>query len=310
MRRACHCRRSALSAENRNYDEAARITGRSFLFQPEHERVMYELARRTAAHDTVVDVDGIRIGDGFTVIAGPCAIEDEIQIETVARAVRAHGGALLRGGAFKPRTSPYSFQGLGERGVELIAQASRHYRLPAVVEALDIEQLPLLAQQVGMIQIGARNMQNFALVKAAARTGRPLLLKRGPAATLDELLYAAEYALLEGNANVVLCERGVRGFDPHTRNLFDLAGALRLKELTHLPVIVDPSHATGRRSLVAPLVLASAAAGLDGAIIEVHPEPERSLSDADQAIDLDAFAALMRGLELIAPSKVASLAGR
>ncbi len=157
-----------------------------------------------------------------------------------------------------------------------------------------------------MIQIGARNMQNFALLRAAARTGRPVLLKRGPAATLDELLCAAEYLLLEGNPNVVLCERGVRGFDAHTRNLFDLAGALRLKELTHLPVIVDPSHATGRRSLVAPLVAASAAAGLDGAIIEVHPDPSRALSDAEQALDLADFAQLMRRLAPFAASKVAS----
>jgi 3-deoxy-7-phosphoheptulonate synthase len=271
---------------------------------------MYELAKRVGSTATVVDVQDVRIGEGFTMIAGPCAVEDEFQIETIARAVRMSGGSILRGGAYKPRTSPYSFQGLGEDGVALIAHASRHHHLPAVVEALDAEQLPLLAQSVGMIQIGARNMQNFALVKAAARTGLPLLLKRGPAATLDELLYAAEYALLEGNPNVVLCERGIRGFDPHTRNVFDLAGALRLKELTHLPVIVDPSHATGRRSLIAPLVLASAAAGLDGAMIEIHPEPARSRSDAEQALDLDAFADLMGRLEALAPPKVASAAGR
>ncbi len=271
---------------------------------------MYELARRGASADTVVDVDGVRIGDSFVVIAGPCAIEDDIQIETIARAVTTHGGAMLRGGAYKPRTSPYSFQGLGDAGVELIGRASRHHRIPAVVEALDTEQLPILSRHISMIQIGARNMQNFALLKAAARTGLPVLLKRGPAATLDELLYAAEYALLEGNRNVVLCERGIRGFDPQTRNVFDLAGALRLKELTHLPVIVDPSHATGRRSLIAPLVLASAAAGLDGAIIEIHPEPARSRSDAEQALDLDSFAELMRRLDALAPSKVASIAGR
>ncbi|MBV8637077.1 MAG: 3-deoxy-7-phosphoheptulonate synthase [Candidatus Eremiobacteraeota bacterium] len=271
---------------------------------------MYELARRGSSGDTIVDVGGVRIGNGFVVMAGPCAIEDDIQIETVARAVNAHGGAILRGGAYKPRTSPYSFQGLGDTGVELIARASRHHRLPTVVEALDAEQLPVLAQHVSMIQIGARNMQNFTLVKAAARTGLPILLKRGPAATLDEVLYAAEYALLEGNANVVLCERGIRGFDPQTRNVFDLAGALRLKELTHLPVIVDPSHATGRRSLIPPLVLAAAAAGLDGAMIEIHPEPARSRSDAEQALDLETFADLMCRLGALAPSKVASLAGR
>jgi len=262
---------------------------------------MYELARRKGDETTVVEVGDARIGEGFTVIAGPCAIEDELQMETVARGVLAAGAVLLRGGAYKPRTSPYSFQGLGDRGVELIAAVSRRHAIPAVVEALSTDQLPLLAQNVGMIQIGARSMQNFVLIAAAARTGLPILLKRGPAATLDEVLYAAEYALLEGNPNVVLCERGVRGFDDQTRNLFDLAGALRLKELTHLPVIVDPSHATGRRSLIAPLVAASAAAGLDGAMIEVHPEPARSRSDAEQAIDLNDFAQLMARIGLAPP---------
>lgn len=277
---------------------------------------MYELAQRGTRAQTVVDVDGRCIGDGFIVIAGPCAVEDELQIETAARAVAEHGAAMLRAGAYKPRTSPYSFQGLGDRGVELVSAAARRHALPAVVEALEGEQLPLLAREVSMIQIGARNMQNFALIRAAARTGKPLLLKRGAAATLDEVLFAAEYALLEGNPNVVLCERGVRGFDPHTRNLFDLAGALRLKELTHLPVIVDPSHATGRRSLVGPLVLAAAAAGLDGAIIEVHPEPARARSDAEQALDLLDFADLMARLRHFGlsqpaePSKVAAGASR
>ncbi len=271
---------------------------------------MYERARRTADATTTVKVGDVTIGDGFVVIAGPCAIEDEMQIESAARGVAQHGAQLLRGGAYKPRTSPYSFQGLGDRGVELIAAASRRSGLPAVVEALAVEQLPVLAERVGMIQIGARNMQNFALIQAAARTGLPLLLKRGPAATLDEVLYAAEYALLEENPNVVLCERGIRGFDPHTRNLFDLAGALRLKELTHLPVIVDPSHATGRRSLIAPLVAAAAACGLDGAMVEVHPEPARARSDAEQALDLDAFAELMERLAAVAPPKIVSAACR
>ncbi len=271
---------------------------------------MYELARRKGEEVTVVEVGGVRIGEGFTMIAGPCAIEDELQMETVARGLASAGAALLRGGAYKPRTSPYSFQGLGDRGVELIAAVSRRHAIPAVVEALSVEQLPLLAKNVGMIQIGARSMQNFVLVAAAARTGLPILLKRGPAATLDELLFAAEYALLEGNPNVVLCERGIRGFDDQTRNLFDLAGALRLKELTHLPVIVDPSHATGRRSLIAPLVAASAAAGLDGAMVEVHPEPARSRSDAEQAIDLAEFSQLMARIGCGPSSKVAVARGR
>ena len=267
---------------------------------------MYELARRVSQADSVVDVDGVRFGEGFTVVAGPCAIEDELQMEAVTRGVAAAGASMLRGGAFKPRTSPYSFQGLGARGVEMIARVAARHHVPAVVEALAEDQLPLLSASVSMIQIGARNMQNFALLRSAARTGRPILLKRGPAATLDEVLYAAEYVLLEGNAAVVLCERGVRGFDPQTRNLFDLAGALRLKELTHLPVIVDPSHATGRRTLIAPLVAASAAAGLDGAIVEVHHDPPRALSDGDQALDLPAFADMMARLEALGTSKVAA----
>ena len=271
---------------------------------------MYELASRGHRKTSIVNVEGASFGSGFVLIAGPCAVEDELQIETVARAVAHEGGAMLRAGAYKPRTSPYSFQGLGDRGVELVSAAARRHRLPTVVEGLAVENLPMLAEHVAMIQIGARNMQNFALIKAAAQTGKPLLIKRGPAATLDEVLYAAEYALLEGNPNVVLCERGIRGFDSATRNVFDIAGALRLKELTHLPVIVDPSHATGRASLVAPLVLASAAAGLDGAIIEIHPEPARALSDKEQALDLDEFAALAKALAAVAPPKVALAVGR
>ena len=267
---------------------------------------MYELAARGQRETSIVAVEGVRFGADFVMIAGPCAVEDELQVETVARAVMHAGGAMLRAGAYKPRTSPYSFQGLGNQGVALAASAARRAGLPTVIEGLDVDHIPLLAESVSMIQIGARNMQNFALIKAAARTGKPLLIKRGPAATLDEVLYAAEYALLEGNPNIVLCERGIRSFDAATRNVFDLAGALRLKELTHLPVIVDPSHATGRASLVAPLVLASAAAGLDGAIIEVHPEPARALSDAEQALDLEQFAALMEKLRGVAIPKVAS----
>jgi 3-deoxy-7-phosphoheptulonate synthase len=229
-------------------------------------------------------------GGGFTLVGGPCSIEDEVQMEAVASAVSAAGGAMLRGGAYKPRTSPYDFQGLGDAALPLIAAAARRHGLPTVVEALSETQVPLVASRVDMIQIGARNMQNVPLLRAAAKTGLPILLKRGPAASLDELLGAAEYVLLEGNENVVLCERGIRGFDTNTRNVCDLGGALRLKELTHLPVILDPSHATGRRSLVEPLVLAAAAAGLDGAIVEVHPDPDRSKSDAAQAIDPATFA--------------------
>ncbi len=249
------------------------------------------LATRRLRQDSVVTAGTARFGGGgFTLVAGPCSIEDEVQMETIATAVSAAGGAMVRGGAYKPRTSPYDFQGMGDAALPRIAAAARRHALPAVVEAMSEAQVEIVADHVEMIQIGARNMQNVALLRAAARTGRPILLKRGPAATLEELIGAAEYILLEGNDDVVLCERGIRGFDTQTRNVCDIAGALRLKELTHLPVILDPSHATGRRSLIEPLVLAAAAAGLDGAIVEVHPDPDRSKSDAAQAIDIPTFA--------------------
>jgi len=261
---------------------------------------MYTLAsRQERASGSRVRAGSVIFGEGFTMIAGPCAIENRAQINATARFVAARGAQMLRGGAYKPRTSPYAFQGLGDEGVLLIAQAKAASDIPCVVEALREADLPVLCKHVDMLQIGARNMQNFSLLRAAARTGKPVLLKRAASATLDEVLYAAEYILLEGNRNVVLCERGVRGFDAHTRNLFDLAGALRLKELTHLPVIADPSHATGRASLIEPVVLAAAAAGLDGAIVEVHPDPPAALSDGEQALDFPAFERLMRRLNAL-----------
>lgn len=259
---------------------------------------MYKLAsKKQASAESTVTVAGVTFGGGgFTIIAGPCAIESRAQIQSAADFIAAHGGNMLRGGAYKPRTSPYAFQGLGDEGVRYIAEAKNAAGIPCVVEALSEAELPTLCRHVDMLQIGARNMQNFSLLRAAAKTGKPVLLKRGPSATLDEVLYAAEYILIEGNANVVLCERGIRGFDSHTRNVFDLAGALRLKELTHLPVIADPSHATGRKSLIEPIVLASAVAGLDGAIIEVHPNPPAALSDAEQALDFRSFEQITRRL--------------
>ena len=261
---------------------------------------MYKLASKKAESRSVVRVGGVEFGGGgFTMIAGPCAIENRPQIERAAQFVASRGAHMVRGGAYKPRTSPYAFQGLGDQGVHLIAGAARSAGIPCVVEALSETELPVLCEHVDMLQIGARNMQNFSLLRAAARTGKPVLLKRGPSATLDEVLYAAEYILVEGNPDVVLCERGIRGFDPHTRNVFDLAGAVRLKELTHLPVIADPSHATGRVSLIEPMVLAAAVAGLDGAIVEVHPTPAAALSDAEQALNFDAFEGLMRRLEAL-----------
>ncbi|MGP6156055.1 MAG: 3-deoxy-7-phosphoheptulonate synthase [Vulcanimicrobiaceae bacterium] len=250
----------------------------------------YRLAQRTGPPSTTFEVGSARFGGSeFTMIGGPCSIESAEQIGAAARAVRDAGGAMLRGGAYKPRTSPYDFQGLGDEGLLLIAEAGRRTGLPVVVEALAESHVTLVAAFADMVQIGARNMQNVPLLRAAARTGMPILLKRGPSATLEELLCAAEYILLEGNERVVLCERGIRSFDSNTRNVFDLGGALRLKELTHLPVIVDPSHASGRRSLIEPLVLAAAAAGVDGAIVEVHPDPDAALSDAAQTIDGETF---------------------
>jgi 3-deoxy-7-phosphoheptulonate synthase len=260
----------------------------------------HRLADRTSASTTPVTAGSAVFGDGgFALIGGPCSIESAHQIETAAAGVAQAGGAMLRGGAYKPRTSPYDFQGLGDAGLPLIAEAGALHDLPVVVEALAESHVPLVAAYADMLQIGARNMQNVPLLRAAARTGLPILLKRGPAATLDELLYAAEYVLVEGNASVVLCERGIRGFDRHTRNVCDLAGALRLKELTHLPVILDPSHASGRRSLIEPLTLAAAAAGLDGAIVEAHPEPSAALCDAAQAIDLADFARIARRVRVL-----------
>jgi 3-deoxy-7-phosphoheptulonate synthase len=251
------------------------------------------LVSRRSNSSTVVAAGSARFGDGgFALIGGPCAIESATQIETIAAAVSAAGAAMLRGGAYKPRTSPYDFQGLGADALPLINEAAQRNRLPAVVEVLAEAQVALMSAYVDMLQIGARNMQNVPLLRAAARSGMPILLKRGAAATLDEILFAAEYILLEGNGRVVLCERGIRGFDSQTRNVCDLGGAIRLKELTHLPVIVDPSHASGRRSMIEPLTLAAAAAGLDGAIVETHCDPDASLSDAAQAIDLPAFARL------------------
>jgi 3-deoxy-7-phosphoheptulonate synthase len=260
----------------------------------------HPLASRSSARTSVVDVAGVRFGDGeFVLIGGPCAIEDADQIESVAQAVSTAGGVMLRGGAYKPRTSPYDFQGLGDEALPLIERAGRLSGLPTVVEVLSETLVERMAAHVDMLQIGARNMQNVPLLRAAARSGLPILLKRGSSATLEELLLAAEYVLLEGNARVVLCERGIRGFDCETRNVLDLGGALRLRELTHLPVIVDPSHASGRRSLIEPLTVAAAAAGLDGAIVEVHPAPDRALSDAAQAIDCDAFERLARRVRAV-----------
>ena len=244
--------------------------------------------RRPGAPGTVVPLAGPRGaialgGRDFVVMAGPCAVEDPAQIEESAREVAEAGCAVLRGGAFKPRTSPYAFQGLGADGVRLLLEAARRNGLAAVTEVMDAAQLPAL-EGVALLQVGARNMQNFTLLQALARLRRPVLLKRGPAATVDEWLLAAEYLLAGGNDQVVLCERGIRTFETATRNTLDLSSVALVKQRTHLPVIVDPSHASGRPELVVPLSLAAAAAGADGLLVEVHPRPEEALCDGHQAL--------------------------
>jgi 3-deoxy-7-phosphoheptulonate synthase len=251
-----------------------------------------------------VSVGSLRIGgSGAPVLAaGPCAVESREQLLSVAHAAASAGASLLRGGAFKPRTSPYAFQGLGPEALRLLAEGRRETGLPVVTEVLAPEQVELVAETADMLQIGARNMQNYALLAAAGAAGRPVLLKRASGATLEEWLLAAEHLLASGAPGVVLCERGLRHFDPHTRNILDLAGALAVRELTHLPVIIDPSHATGRRDLVIPLALAGLAAGLDGVIVEVHPDPDAALSDGPQSLDLDDLAALADGIRRIGVS--------
>jgi 3-deoxy-7-phosphoheptulonate synthase len=228
------------------------------------------------------------IGGGLPVLAaGPCAVESREQLLAVASAAASVGAGLLRGGAFKPRTSPYAFQGLGPEGLRLLAEARAETGVPVATEVLAPEQVELVAEYADMLQVGARNMQNFALLAAVGAARKPVLLKRGMGATLDEWLMAAEYLIATGANGVVLCERGLRHFDPHTRNVLDLAGALAVRSMTHLPVIADPSHATGHRELVIPLALAALAAGLDGVIVEVHPDPDHALSDGPQSLDLD-----------------------
>ncbi len=247
----------------------------------------YQLASRAVQPEkTLVRVDSLTIGTSDPVfIAGPCSVEGEAEIFAAAAAAKAAGAHILRGGAFKPRTSPYSFQGLGLEGVRLLAQAGAQAGLPVVTEVMEPGVVEAVAEYADILQVGSRNMQNFPLLRAVGRSQRPVVLKRGFAATIDEWLLAAEYILLEGNPNVMLCERGIRGFDPSTRNVLDLAAVPLLTRLTHLPVLVDPSHATGRRELVPALSLAAIAAGADGFMVEMHPDPEQSISDAEQAID-------------------------
>lgn len=242
-------------------------------------------ARRDPEQRTIVRVGDATFGAGEPVmIAGPCAVEDREQTLAAARAVAAAGGQVLRGGAFKPRTSPYSFQGLGEAGLQILAEARELTGLPLVTEALEPDHIPLVAAYADMIQIGARNMANFPLLRRAGQTDRPVLLKRGMSATVEEWLMAAEYVLAEGNPNVILCERGIRSFDPLLRFTLDLNAVPLVRELSHLPIIVDPSHGTGRRSLVRQMSIAAIAAGADGLIVEMHPDPETALCDGAQSV--------------------------
>jgi 3-deoxy-7-phosphoheptulonate synthase len=251
------------------------------------------VSRETKRENTIVMVRGVPVGgEELVLCGGPCSVESREQILESARAVKAAGGELLRGGAYKPRTSPYSFQGLGEEGLQYLAEARDATGLGVVTEAIDTETFDLVEHYADCIQIGARNMQNFSLLRRAGRSRKPILLKRGMSSTLEEFLMAAEYILSEGNYNVILCERGVRTFADHTRNTLDLSVVPAVQSLSHLPIIVDPSHGTGKRDKVLPMALASIAAGASGLIVEVHPAPERALSDGYQSLDPEQFAEL------------------
>ncbi len=261
-----------------------------------------QVSREWRDADTVVRLaNGTTIGGpGIAVMAGPCAVEGLEQILDIAHTVRAAGATVLRAGAFKPRTSPYSFQGLGKVGLEHLARARQATGLAIVTEAMDPESVEIVAAHADIVQIGARNMQNYPLLRAAGRCGRPILLKRGIAATIDELLLAAEYVLAEGNGDVILCERGVRGFDSHTRNLLDLTAIPVVQALSHLPIIADPSHGTGVRAKVIPMARAAVAAGADGLIIEVHADPPHAMSDGAQSLYPEQFSEMMAQIGPIA----------
>jgi 3-deoxy-7-phosphoheptulonate synthase len=269
--------------------------------------VAYPLAERRA-RATVVEIGGVAIGGReLVLIAGPCSVESEGQLREAALAARAAGARILRGGAFKPRTSPYAFQGLGEEGLALLRKVGDETGLPVVTEALEPRQVPLVAEYADAIQIGSRNMHVAPLLRAAAVSGLPVLLKRGMSATLEELLLAAETILLEGNEHVVLCERGIRTFDSYTRNCLDVGGIASLKELTHLPVVADPSHATGRRELVSGAALAAIAAGADGLMVEAHPDPAAARSDAEQQLTPPELAELAARVRRVAAAVARSL---
>jgi len=250
-------------------------------------------------HKTVIAVDGVRIGIDFVVIAGPCSVESEEQTIKTAQEVKAAGAQMLRGGAFKPRTSPYDFQGLGLKGLKILQKAKKETGLPVVTEVTDPRDVSWVCEYADVLQIGTRNMQNFSLLKEVGKMKKPVLLKRGMYSTLKEWLNCAEYILAEGNPNVILCERGIRTFETYTRNTLDLSIVPSVKEVSHLPIIVDPSHGTGRLSLIEPMSLASMVAGADGIIVEVHFNPCEALCDKDQAMSPQMFAVLMKKLNLL-----------
>ena len=260
-----------------------------------------KVSRKTKPGDTIVNIKGVNIGGSeIVIIAGPCAVESREQLFATARSVKANGANILRGGAFKPRSSPYNFQGLGEEGLKLLSAIREETDLPVVTEVMDTRQMELVASYADMIQIGSRNMQNYPLLKEAGMCGKPVLLKRGMMATVEEFLLAAEYILSQGNERVILCERGIRTFETSTRNTLDLSAVPMLKRLSHLPVIIDPSHGTGLRWMVPAMAKAAVAVGADGLIMEVHYHPEQAICDGYQSLSLDEFAVLMSDLKKIA----------
>jgi len=258
--------------------------------------------KATPDHQSIVSLSKeVAIGgQEIVIIGGPCAVESMTQMETVARELKSAPIQALRGGVYKPRTSPYAFQGSGLAGLEILSTVSQRYDLPVVTEVMAISQIEEISAYADMLQVGSRNMQNFDLLKALGQANKPILLKRGLAATIEEFVMAAEYVMSHGNPNVVLCERGIRSFDSYTRNVLDLGAVAALKQITHLPVIVDPSHAAGRRELIADLSRAAIACGADGLIIESHPEPDKSVSDAQQALSIEAMTQLVRSIKPIA----------
>ena len=289
---------------NTSVIDREQIAGYEFVDKVIRVEEPYKRASRTFhPADTVIDVGGVQIGGKkLAVIAGPCSVETPEQIEGVAQAIKAAGATMLRGGAFKPRTSPYSFQGLQDKGLDMLCQAGKKAHLPVVTEIMSADKIDLfLEDNVDIIQIGTRNMQNFELLKAVGKTRKPVLLKRGLSATIEEWLMSAEYIMAGGNRNVILCERGIRTFETYTRNTLDLSAVLAVKHKSHLPIVVDPSHATGKRWMVEALSKAAIAAGADGVMIEVHNNPDKALCDGAQSITPDMFARLMDSLRQLAP---------